>query len=145
MSMSIGAYHPGGASIGSFTPDHAMDNTPDALTFAAQTNRLLSTTITSNAQTVTGIDVVTNWTVTNGTLLINDVDSGASGTFVVNDVIKLRTTSSASHSTLITVTLNVEGSPFSTWDVTTGAGQSGGLVTSLTGSLTGSLIGNLIG
>lgn len=52
-------------------------------------------------------------------MLINTVSAGASGTLVNGDSIQLRTTSSASYFTPITVTMNVDDVFFTNWVVRT--------------------------
>jgi hypothetical protein len=92
---------------------------PDSLFFAPQINATPSTEVLSNVQTVTGINVSVPFTVSNGTLVINSVDSGDSGSIVLGDSLQLKTTSSDTAGLTKSVSLSVNGEPFSTWSVQT--------------------------
>lgn len=87
------------------------DTTPDAFSFTDQSGVALSSTITSAAITVTGIDAAADITVTGGTYDIN-----GSGTFVstagtVNngDTVRARHTSSASYLTATNTVITIGG------------------------------------
>jgi hypothetical protein len=102
------------------------DTTPNAFTFTDQTSVALSSTITSAAITVSGIDAAATITVTGGTYDIN-----ASGTFVstpgtVNngDTVRARHTSSASNSTATNTVVTI-GGVSDTFTSTTEAAEPG--------------------
>lgn len=89
----------------------AADTVPDQFTFTDQSGVAISSTITSAAITVTGIDAAATITVTGGTYDIN-----ASGTFVstdgsVNngDTVRARHTSSASYLTDTNTVVTIGG------------------------------------
>lgn len=89
----------------------AEDTTPDAFSFTDQTGVATSSTITSAAITVTGIDAAAAITITGGTYDIN-----SSGTFVstegtVNngDTVRARHTSSASYLTAVNTVVTIGG------------------------------------
>lgn len=88
----------------------AGDTTPNAFSFTDQTNVALSSTITSTAITVSGIDSPTSISSTGGTFDIN-----ASGTFIssgtVNngDQVRARHTSSGSNSTATNTIVTIGG------------------------------------
>lgn len=93
------------------TPGAPSDDVPDQFTFTDQVNVARSSTITSVAITVSGIDIASAISVVGGTYDIN-----ASGTFVstpgtVNngDTVRVRHTSSANYSSGVGTTLTIGG------------------------------------
>lgn len=112
------------------------DTTPDAFSFTDQTDVALSTQITSNTITVTGIDTATAISVTGGEMSINaGAFTSTSTTVNNNDTVQLRQTSSASNSTQTDVTLDI-GGVTDIWSVTT-------LAPIVTGTLTSKPLVNL--
>ena len=88
----------------------AKDTTPDAFTFTDQTNVALSTLVTSNEITVTGINAATAITVTGGKYSINNgAFTTAAGTVKNGDKVKVQHTSSASYATKIDTVLTIGG------------------------------------
>lgn len=89
----------------------AGDTTPNAFTFTDQTNVALSTTITSAAITVSGIDTPTGITVSGGTYDINGSGSFTSSPGTVNngDTVRARHTSSGSNSTAANTVVTIGG------------------------------------
>ncbi len=105
------------------------DTTPDAFSFADQTDVAVSTLITSNTITVTGIDSATPISVTGGEMSINTGAFTSTATTVnLNDTVQLRQTSSASNSTQTDVTLDI-GGVTDIWSVTTVAASAGTITT----------------
>ena len=96
---------------------------PDPITFVPLTNLPLAFTISSNEQTITGIDAAelgrVSFEVFGGILTKNNVDIGSTGTLDLNDVIKLRGNTSSSYATEISVTLEIEGVVFAFFSMTT--------------------------
>lgn len=87
------------------------DTIPDAFTFTDQTDVAVSSTITSAAITVAGIDSAATITVTGG-----EYDINASGTFVSSsgtvdngDTVRARHTSSASYLTAVNTVVTIGG------------------------------------
>lgn len=93
------------------TPVASSDTTPDAFSFTDQTGVALSSTITSAAITVAGINAATAITVSGGTYDINTSGSFTSspGTVNLGDAIRARHTSSASNSTAVNTTVTIGG------------------------------------
>ena len=86
------------------------DTTPDAFTFTDQTNVALSSTITSNTITVSGINATTAISITGGTYSVNGgAYTSASGTVTNGQTVTVRHTSSASNSTATNTTLTIGG------------------------------------
>jgi hypothetical protein len=86
------------------------DTTPDAFTFTDQTGVAVSTSITSNAITVSGINSPAAITVTNGAYSINSgAFDTASGTVNNGDTVRVRVTSSAAVETSVDATLSIGG------------------------------------
>ena len=86
------------------------DTTPDAFTFTDQTNVALSTTITSNSITVSGINTAASISVTGGTYSINGgAYTATTGTVTNGQTVTVRHTSSASYSTATNTTLTIGG------------------------------------
>lgn len=99
------------------------DITPDPLVFTALVEVPVSTIVTSNSQSITGVDAgaegQSTFTVTNGTLIKNGVNAGSSGTLRLGDVVSLTATSSSIYSTEKIVKLSINGMPFSEWSIFT--------------------------
>ncbi|MBT3042204.1 MAG: cadherin repeat domain-containing protein [Candidatus Thiodiazotropha sp. (ex Codakia orbicularis)] len=90
----------------------AADITPDAFSFTDQTDVALTTVITSNTITVTGVDAGQNvpLTITNGEYSINGGGWASTPTNVqLGDTIQVRHTSSGSYSTDTDTTLDLNG------------------------------------
>lgn len=86
------------------------DTTPDQFTFTDQTNVALSTTITSNTITVSGINAAATISVVGGTYSINGgAYTSSSGTITNGQTVSVRHTSSASYSTATNTTLTIGG------------------------------------
>lgn len=87
------------------------DTTPDQFTFTDQSGAALSSTITSAAITVTGIDAAATITVAGGTYDINGSGSfvSTSGTVSNGDTVRARHTSSASYSTATNTVVTIGG------------------------------------
>jgi ribosomal protein S4 len=102
------------------------DMTPDQFTFTDQTGAALSTVITSNTITVSGITSTTPISITGGTYSINGGPyTSADGTVNPEDAVTVQQTSSESHSTTTDATLTIGGIS-DTFSVTTISGSSGG-------------------
>lgn len=88
----------------------ASDTTPDAFTFTDQTNVALSTTITSNTITVSGINAAASISITGGNYSINGgAYTSSSGTVTNGQTVTVQHTSSASYSTATNTTLTIGG------------------------------------
>jgi len=101
------------------------DTTPNAFSFTPQVNVALSTAVTSNSITVSGIDAPTPITVTGGTYSINGGTFGSTaGTVTNGQSVAVRHTSSATNNTMTTTTLSIGGvtAPFTTFTLP-GTGQ----------------------
>lgn len=86
------------------------DTTPDQFTFTDQTNVALSTTITSNTITVSGINTAASISITGGTYSINGgAYTSTTGTVTNGQTVSVRHTSSASYSTATNTTLTIGG------------------------------------
>lgn len=99
------------------------DTTPDAFSFAAQTDVALSTVISSAAVSIAGIDAATAITVTDGEYSLNGGSfTSAASTLVNGDTVTVRHTSSAQNSADITTQVNIGGvtSSFQTTTVAVG-------------------------
>ncbi len=101
----------GGQSFDSFDAFGIQaDSTPDPFSFTAQTGVVLSAETTSNIITVAGINSASPISIVGGTYMINSgVFTSAAGTVNNGDIVTLRQTSSASHSTPTTATLTIGG------------------------------------
>ena len=108
----------------------AGDTTPDAFSFTDQTNVSLSSTITSAAVTITGIDASITCSATGGTLDLNsDGTFSSSRTVSNNDTIRARHTSSASNSTATNTVVDCGTGPVSdTFTSTTEAAVGSSIV-----------------
>ena len=103
-----------------------IDTPPDPFTFTDQTDVALSTVITSNSITVTGITSTTPISITGGTYSINGGPyTSADGTVNPEDTVTVQQTSSESYSTTTDATLIIGGIS-DTFSVTTISGSSGG-------------------
>lgn len=88
----------------------AGDATPDAFSFTDQTSVALSSTITSAAVTITGIDATIECTATGGTIDLNaDGNFQATQDVDNNDQIRARHTSSGSYSTAVNTVVDCNG------------------------------------
>jgi hypothetical protein len=103
----------------SFWVYNRIDTTPVQFTFTDQTGVALSSVITSNTITVSGINVATPISITGGTYAINGgAYTSASGTVANDDTVTVQQTSSASYSTKTDATLTI-GYVSDTFSVTT--------------------------
>ena len=101
---SVIAFHVAGSSGG------GSDTTPDAFSFTDQTSVSLSSTITSAAVTITGIDATIECTATGGTIDLNaDGNFQATQDVDNNDQIRARHTSSGSYSTAVNTVVDCNG------------------------------------
>ena len=99
-----------GKISGTISAPPTSDTTPDAFTFTDQTGVALSSTITSNTITVSGIDSITPISVTGGTYSINGgAYTSSSGTVTNGQTVAVQHTSSGSNSTATNTTLNIGG------------------------------------
>jgi hypothetical protein len=97
------------------------DTTPNAFSFTPQTNVALSTAITSNSITVSGINTGTAISITGGQYALNGgAYTATAGTVNNGDTVTLRLTSSASFSTTSLATLTI-GTQSAVFQVTTQA------------------------
>lgn len=95
---------------GTVTPDSPSDTTPDAFAFTDQSGVGISSTITSAAITITGINAAADITVSGGTYNINGgAFTAVAGTVVDGDEVQARHTSSASYLTLTSTTVTIGG------------------------------------
>ena len=87
-----------------------VDTTPDAFGFTVQTGVALSTTVTSNPITVSGINAAAPISVSGGTYHVNGGGyTGAAGTVNNGDTVSVRLTSASSTSTQTCATLTIGG------------------------------------
>lgn len=115
--INIGdASQPQGSGVPAFLGQLRMgttggpDTTPDAFAFTDQTGVPLSTVVTSNTVTITGIDSTVNVSVQNGEWSPNCQPSGfttADGVVEVGQTLCVRHTSASSFDTTVTTTLTV--------------------------------------
>lgn len=87
----------------------ASDSTPAAFSFTDQAAAVISTVYSSNEVEITGMTAPASFSVTNGTLVVNGVDAGASGTVNPNDLVKAKGTSSGSSATAVNVAVTIGG------------------------------------
>ncbi len=100
----------GGVSGGFTVTTVPPDTTPDAFAFVAETNVALATTVTSNNQTVAGINTAAPISVTGGAYSINGgVFTAAPGTVTSGQIVAVRQTSSATPATATIATLTIGG------------------------------------
>jgi len=86
------------------------DTVPDAFTFSDRFNVALSSTITSDPITVSGIDAAATISVTDGEYSINGgAFTTSSGTVSNGDAVRARHTSSASNSTTVNTVVTIGG------------------------------------
>ena len=112
--------------VAAYRTEASDDSTPDQFTFTDQTNVALSTTITSNAIIISGINTATTISITGGTYSINGGSyTSADGTVNPDDTVTVQQTSSESHSTTTNTTLTIGGIS-DTFSVTTISSSSGG-------------------
>ena len=106
-------------TFSSTTTAQAIDDIPDQFTFDDQTNVPTNVLVTSNTITVTDVNTMVNITISGGEYSLNGGSfTSASGTVVVDDTVKVRHTSSASHSS-ITNTMLAVGSISDVFSTTT--------------------------
>ena len=94
-------------SLGDFsttfeTTTRAADTTPDNLSFTAQADVEPSSTVTSNTVTLAGFEGQLALSVTNGSLLVNGSDAGASASVSAGDQIQVVQTSSSDFEASVT-------------------------------------------
>lgn len=114
----------------------ASDTTPDAFTFTDQTGVAVSTTITSAAITVAGINAAASISVSNGTYDINSSGSftASSGTVNNGDTVRARHTSSGSNSTAVDTIVTIGGVSDTFTSTTVSSGTTADKYVSSTGS-----------
>lgn len=111
----------------------ADDTTPDAFSFVDQSGVALSSTVTSAAITVSGIDAAAAISVTGGEYDINESGTFTSDPGTVNngDTVRAQHTSSASYSTPTNTVITIGGVPDTFTSITipdpTATAKSGGL------------------
>jgi uncharacterized protein YdeI (BOF family) len=94
----------------SVTTQSASDMIPDQFTFTDQTNVQLSTVITSNTITISGINTAAPISITGGTYSINGGSyTSFSGTVNNGDTLTVQLTSSGNYSTKTDATINIGG------------------------------------
>ena len=99
-----------GRISGTISAPPTSDTTPNAFTFTDQAGVALSSTITSNTITVSGIDSLTPISVTGGTYSINGgAYTSSSGTVTNGQTVTVQHTSSGANSTATNTTLNIGG------------------------------------
>ena len=100
----------GGGSPPPPPPPPPVDTTPDAITFTSQSGTALSTAVSSNAVTITGINAAAAVSITGGEYSIGGgAFTSAAGTVSNNQTITVRINSSGQFSTQATATLTVGG------------------------------------
>ena len=96
-----------------------LSTTPDPLAFSDVTDVDLSSIVTSEMLSISGITTSVDITITNGEYSLNSTPfTSTPGTASNNDTLQLRTTSSASYNTTTDVVVNV-GDGGDTWSITT--------------------------
>lgn len=116
--VAMGSDYSGSATV------YGSDTTPDAFSFTADTDVVVSTVSTSNSININGIDAVTSVSVSgDGSPEININGGGwvTSGNITNGQSLQVRLTSSGSNSTTSTATVDV-GGVAADYDVTTAAG-----------------------
>lgn len=99
----------------------AADTIPDAFAFVDQSDVALSTLISSNTLTITGINSATPISITGNGGPQFSIDGGSwltSGSIIAGQTVQLRLTSSALNSSIHTASLDI-GGVTDQWDVTT--------------------------
>lgn len=91
------------------TTTRAADTSPDAISFAAQTNVELQQVIQSNAVTVRGFDGPLAINASNGELQLNNGNWVTSAMINPGDTLRLRNTSSADYETQVSATVDING------------------------------------
>jgi len=100
----------GGVSGTFSATTQAADAIPDAFSFADQTDVLISTLVSSNTITVSGMNTVATISIAGGEYRVNSgLWSSSAGTANSGDTITVRQTSSASYSTKTDATLTIGG------------------------------------
>jgi hypothetical protein len=113
-------------SVTTLAATQTPDTTPELFTFTDQTNVQLSTVITSNTITVSGITSTTPISITGGTYSINGGSyTNESGTVNNGDTVTVEETSSGSYSTTTNAILAI-GGVTDTFSVTTLVKPAGG-------------------
>lgn len=99
------------ATLSITAPTSGVDTTPDQFTFTDQTGVALSSTVTSAAITVGGINSPSAITITGGTYDINTSGTfaGTAGTVNNGDTVRVRHTASGSNSTAVNTVLSIGG------------------------------------
>lgn len=122
-TMCVTATGPGGSSGQNCSSWYWADQTPNAFSFSNRTGIPRSTTVTSNAVTVTGFDGALTASCTTCTAIARN---GVWGTttvsgFVAGDTIAIRRTSSSSYSGTVTATVKLGTTTSGTWSITSEA------------------------
>ena len=103
----------------SFSTSFVTDTTPDPFTFTDQTGVALSTLVTSNIITVTGINAAAAISITGGEYSVNDgAFTSVNGSVSNGNTVKVRQTSSVSYNTITNTVLTI-GGVSDTFSVTT--------------------------
>lgn len=86
------------------------DTVPDQFSFTAKLDQPLSTEVTSDPVTITGITVTSNITITDGTYSINGgTFTSSAGSVNAGDIIRVKVTSSSSNSTIVSSVVTIGG------------------------------------
>lgn len=109
MADNVTTLNLGNSSTTFSTTTRAADTTPDALSFAAQTNVEPGQVVQSNVLTVRGFDGPLAISVSNGELKLNNGNWATSGAINSGDTLRLRHTSSADFETAVTTTVDING------------------------------------
>ena len=102
-----------------------LDDVPDAFSFPPTTGVYTGTPTTSDTVTITGMSSSTGASTTMGSLIIDSVDVGSTGTVSSGSTVAVRITSSASYSTSVSATVTI-GGVSTVYTVTTRANPGGG-------------------
>ena len=106
---------------GTFSLTRPTDTTPNPFTFTDQTGVALSTVVTSNTITVSGINAAASISITGGTYSVNGGGyTSSAGTVNNGNTVSVRVTSSGSYLTTVNATLTI-GGVSDTFSVTTRA------------------------
>jgi len=108
-------------------PYIATDGVPNAFSFTDVTGVATSTVTVSGDKELLGMTAPAAFTVTGGTLVVNGVDMGASGTVQPYDMVAAKITSSASFTTAVNAVVTI-GGVADTFTVTTGAAAGSTIV-----------------
>ncbi len=125
IGISCGTLAAGPLTITGTATEIIPDADPDAFSFTAQTDVAVSTAITSNTVTISGINTAAPISVTNGQYSVGCTGTFTSSAATINDgqTVCVRQTSSASFGTLTTATLTI-GAVSGDFDVTTVAADT---------------------